>query len=244
VSAGATPAAARTREVEARRAEGDSRAGGAEDVAKAKADRTANTVASPAAPSATTPPERDTGSTAVEAASKRGPEPVAARPLPSDPKPKQAAPPTPAHQAAPAAAATTTTDVGPMLPVATTPPPPKHEKVPFWRRITMQRTGGPSLRGGSIEPLVTRIAALERQISANQATTLSRLENLEQNITRLWELEEQLTLTEVRERLAVMEANQEEIADSMHAVARNLAIVAVVLALAVAAGVFALGILL
>ena len=91
---------------------------------------------------------------------------------------------------------------------------------------------------------MTRIGALEQQISANQATTLSRLENLEQNITRLWELEEQLTLTEVRERLAVMEANQEEIADGMHAVARNLAYVAVVLALAVAAGVFALGVLL
>ena len=63
----------------------------------------------------------------------------------------------------------------------------------------MQRPGAKA-KGVSIEPIVTRIGALEQQISANQATTLSRLENLEQNITRLWELEEQLTLTEVRER--------------------------------------------
>jgi len=214
VSAGATPAAVRTREVEERRAEGET--GVVDDSEGAKSDPTA----SPAASAATAPQEGDSGAANL----------ATPRAWVTDSTPKTAEP--------------TTTDVSPMLPVATTPPPPKREKVPFWRRIAMQRSSGPALKSGSIEPLVTRIGALEQQISANHATTLSRLEHLEQNITRLWELEEQLTLTEVRERLAVMEANQEEIADSMHAVARNLAIVAVVLALAVAAGVFSVGIML
>ena len=46
-----------------------------------------------------------------------------------------------------------------------------------------------------------------------------------------------------RERLALLEANQEEIADGLHAVARNLSIIAVVLALAVGAASLGLGFL-
>jgi len=49
-------------------------------------------------------------------------------------------------------------------------------------------------------------------------------------------------VTEGRERLALLEANQEEIADGLHAVSRNLSILAVVLSLAVAAALLTLGV--
>ena len=132
------------------------------------------------------------------------------------------------------------------LPAEATPEP---ERVPFWKRIAMPRspsTAKPPQPGPlpNLDPILGRIKQLEEAMTTHQAATFGRLDSFEQNITRLWELEEQMALTEVRERLALLEANQEEIADGLHAVARNLSILAVVLALAVGAASLGLGLLL
>jgi hypothetical protein len=129
------------------------------------------------------------------------------------------------------------------------------KKMPFWKRLALplvqSASSGPhaatrsaGTRAPSLDPILTRLGALEKQIAANQSATESQLTRFEENLTRLWELEEQMTITEVRERLALLEANQEEIADGLHTVSRNLVLVAVVLAAGLAAGLLALGLLL
>jgi len=142
----------------------------------------------------------------------------------------------------------------PVVPARTEPGPdhaPGGKKLPFWKRITLPRAPGPqpaarteAARPPSLEPVLARLNALEKQLAANQAATENQLTRFEENITRLWELEEQMTLTEVRERLALLEANQEEIADSLHTVGRNLAWLAVVLAAFLAGALAGLSLLL
>ncbi len=127
---------------------------------------------------------------------------------------------------------------------------PEAERVPFWKRIAMPRATQQNTHSAppppplNLDPVLARIKQLEDALTTHQAATFGRLDNFEENITRLWELEEQMALTEVRERLALLEANQEEIADGMHAVSRNLSVLAVVIALAVAGGLFGISILL
>jgi hypothetical protein len=128
-------------------------------------------------------------------------------------------------------------------------PEPEPTRVPFWKRIAMPRTSQSTPKPTApprtnLDPVLARIRQLEEAMTTHQAATLGRLDAFEENITRLWELEEQMALTEVRERLALLEANQEEIADGLHAVSRNLAVLAVVIALAVAGGLFGISILL
>jgi len=122
----------------------------------------------------------------------------------------------------------------------------RREKVPFWKRIVLPRpiaqaTQAATGRSQSLEPILARIGALEKQLAANQSATEIHLDRFEENITRLWELEEQMTITEVRERLALLEANQEEIADGLHVIGRNVSILAIVLAIAVAATLLVAG---
>ncbi|MCH2187465.1 hypothetical protein MK280_16555 [Myxococcota bacterium] len=125
---------------------------------------------------------------------------------------------------------------------------PSGRKVPFWKRIALPRTpqpaAAPSIDRGpappNLEPILARLATLEKQLAANQVATESQLTRFEENITRLWELEDDLALNEVRERLALLEANQEEIADGLHAVGRKLVTLAVVLATGMAIGLAAL----
>jgi hypothetical protein len=124
--------------------------------------------------------------------------------------------------------------------------PKRREKLPFWKRIALPRplvqaTQAATGRSPSLEPILARLGALEKQLAANQSATETHLERFEENLTRLWELEEQMALTEVRERLALLEANQEEIADGLHLVGRNVSILAIVLAIAVAATLLGLG---
>jgi hypothetical protein len=63
------------------------------------------------------------------------------------------------------------------------------------------------------------------------------LEQFEENLTRLWELEEKLAQAEFRERLALLQANQEEIADALHTTGRNLIVLASLVGLTLAAAV-------
>jgi hypothetical protein len=122
------------------------------------------------------------------------------------------------------------------------------QRVPFWKRIAMPRSSHAEAKATppprpNLDPVLARLKQLEEAMMTHQAATLGRLDAFEDNITRLWELEEQMALTEVRERLALLEANQEEIADGLHSVSRNLSVLAVVIALAVAGGLFGISIL-
>jgi len=123
--------------------------------------------------------------------------------------------------------------------------PRPNKRTSFWKRITMPRVhtepaDKPPSPPISLEPVLNRMLGLEKQIAANQSATELRIEQFEENLTRLWELEEQLAQAEFRERLALLQANQEEIADALHTVGRNLTLLSVVLSTALVAAVLGL----
>jgi hypothetical protein len=126
--------------------------------------------------------------------------------------------------------------------------PPKREpeqRVPFWKRIHLPRAQSttPPPTPASVEPLLERLEALEKLLAESQKATIGQLEQMDENIERLLEIQDELVLSEVRERLALVEAGQVEIADGLHSVSRNLSVLSVVMALLVAAGAFALGVI-
>lgn len=110
------------------------------------------------------------------------------------------------------------------------PPPRAEQRVPFWKRLSMTRTAAPApppaaaISPDLLKPVLERIDHLTRRFEREQKALHERLDQFEHNITRLWELEEQMGLEEVRAQLAVIQANQEEIADGVHALARKVAI--------------------
>ncbi|MAI25744.1 MAG: hypothetical protein CMN75_06895 [Spirochaeta sp.] len=115
------------------------------------------------------------------------------------------------------------------------------KRASFWKRITMPRVQNeanetPPPAAISLEPVLNRMLALEKQMAANQSATELRIEQFEENLTRLWELEEKLAQAELRERLALLQANQEEIADALHTTGRNLIVLASLVGAALIAG--------
>jgi len=105
------------------------------------------------------------------------------------------------------------------------------KRVPFWKRIAMVRphveTQTPprvEIPKDLLKPAIERIDHLTRRFEREQKALHARLEEFEHNLTRLWELEERISLEEVRAQLAVMRANQEEIADGLHTLARRITI--------------------
>jgi hypothetical protein len=141
------------------------------------------------------------------------------------------------------------------VPAVRPPEPPRKQRLPFWKRIALPRkptpepmhaapVPSPPAAPTDLGPVLRQLDALEAQLRDSQRVTREQLQAFEENLTRMWQLEEQIALTEVRERLALLEASQEEIADGLHAVSRHLSILAVVLGLGLATAAFALGILL
>ena len=127
--------------------------------------------------------------------------------------------------------------------------PPRREpepRVPFWKRITLPRIQSSTAQAAtppSLEPILERLEALEKLLADSQKATIGQLEQVEENLNRLLELEDELGLSEIRERLSLVEAGQVEIADGLHSISRNLSVLTVVIALLVAAAAFSLGIL-
>ena len=141
------------------------------------------------------------------------------------------------------------------LPALRAPEPPRKPRLPFWKRIALQRkpaaerapaADAPSVAAPApdLAPVLRQLASLEKQLQDSRVVQREQLKAFEENLTRMWQLEEQIALTEVRERLALLEASQEEVADGLHAVSRNLSILAAVLGLGLATAAFSLGILL
>lgn len=118
--------------------------------------------------------------------------------------------------------------------------------MPFWKRISLPRTQSPTPppTPASVEPILERLEALEKLLADSQKATIGQLEQVDENLQRLLELEDELGLSEIRERLALVEAGQVEIADGLHSISRNLSVLTVVIALVVAATAFAMGIIL
>lgn len=118
------------------------------------------------------------------------------------------------------------------------------KRASFWKRITMPRnqpeTGeNPPDVHLSLEPVLDRMLALEKQIGANHSATEVHLQEFEEKMTRLWEAEEKLAQAEFRERLALLQANQEEIADALHTTGRNLLVLSTLVGLVLIGGVLA-----
>jgi len=135
-----------------------------------------------------------------------------------------------------------------LLPVPSPAPAPSgpSEKRPFWKRIALHRPAStrPAPAPPSLDPILQRLDELERSLASAQRATEQRLDRFEENITRLWEMEEQIGLAEVSERLALLEATQVELADAIHSVSRNLSMLAIVLASIVAVAALMAGLLL
>ncbi len=140
--------------------------------------------------------------------------------------------------------------ISPVERLPTHPKPASQElkRSSFWKRIALpfkqkdpREAQDPVAAPAplSLEPVLNRILALEKQLSANQSATEIRLEQVEENLTRLWETQDELAQTELRERLAVLQANQEEIADALHTTGRNLILLTSTVAAALAGGVLA-----
>jgi hemerythrin-like domain-containing protein len=108
----------------------------------------------------------------------------------------------------------------------------------------LQSSPAPPATPPSLEPILERLEALEKLLADSQKATIGQLEQLEENLNRLLELEDELGLSEIRERLSLVEAGQVEIADGLHSISRNLSVLTVVIALLVAAAAFSLGVLL
>ncbi len=102
---------------------------------------------------------------------------------------------------------------------------------PFWKRLSMGRPHAEPQAPQSapipkdlLKPAIERIDHLTRRFEREQKALHERLDEFEHNLTRLWELEEQMGMEEVRAQLAVMRANQEEIADALYALTKRVAV--------------------
>jgi len=118
----------------------------------------------------------------------------------------------------------------PALREAPHPDEPKRRR-PFWKRIAMARPAAEpqaqpqvAIPPDLLKPALERIDHLTRRFEREQKALHERLDEFEHNLTRLWELEEQMGMEEVRAQLAVMRANQEETADAVHALAKRVTI--------------------
>jgi hypothetical protein len=120
------------------------------------------------------------------------------------------------------------------------------ERIPFWKRVAMYRpeTALTTPPAAAVEAVAERMAGLEQRLSARDEELARRLDRFEENITRLWEIEEQMSLNELREKLAFIQANQEEIADGLHALSRNATFLTAALVLLAAGAALAVAALL
>jgi len=121
--------------------------------------------------------------------------------------------------------------------------PAENKKVSFWRRIALPRTAA---RGStptpSLESLLERVHALERQSATHQALTEERLARAEHALGQIRGRDPEAALNALRERLAGLEIDQSESEEALARATRGVKILntllATALALAVGAAVF------
>ena len=117
-------------------------------------------------------------------------------------------------------------------------PAPEEKKKPFWRRIALTRPASENPTTTSLEPILARLAALEREFQAYQRESEDRLARSERIVRRLEEHSRQVSLLEIRRRFEGLEIDQAEAEESLDAARRSLTGLAglAILALLSAAG--------
>ena len=111
----------------------------------------------------------------------------------------------------------------------------------FWQRITLRGRQDPS-KDDRHEILMSRLSDLESRLSESQSAIESRIAQLDQRLTQVWEVEEQLSyLLEIQEILTGLREHQRELGERVRSNRRTLnLLVAALLATAVAITALAL----
>jgi hypothetical protein len=146
--------------------------------------------------------------------------------------------------------ASSATEPEPGSAVVPVPGAPRHQLPPdgssragisLWQRIALRGRQGLS-KTDRHEILMSRLSELERQLAETRSAVESRITKLDQRLTQVWEVEEQLSyLLEIQEILTGLREHQRELADRVASNRRTLKLlVAALLATAVAIAVLAL----
>lgn len=115
------------------------------------------------------------------------------------------------------------------------------EKRPsFWRRIAMARGPAEGLSADALNSALERVQRLENQLTTQHASTDERLARCENAVHEIWDRERQVSLAQLRERLAGLEADQTAAEEALRRANRGLrwlgALLALTVGCAVAAG--------
>ena len=117
---------------------------------------------------------------------------------------------------------------------------PAAEKRPsIWRRIALAR--GPN-EGPSTEALnsaLERVQRLENQITTQHASTDERLARCESAVHEIWDRERQVSLAQLRERLAGLETDQAAAEEALRRAHRGLRWLGALLTLTAGCGIAA-----
>lgn len=166
---------------------------------------------------------------------------------PDNPYPPQRTPePSPplsrfAHLGTPGHSTTPSLDTSSAPSAPHTPAPER--RLPFWRRITQVKPPQPEARI-SAEALLERLHWLETRLAADRAHDDERLARTEQALREIEERQKQVSLAELREKLAGLEVDQTEAEEAFLEATRKLKWMGALLGVSTAMGASALVLLL
>jgi hypothetical protein len=111
----------------------------------------------------------------------------------------------------------------------------------FWQRLTQRGRQDPS-QTDRHDILLSRLSELENRLSETRSAIEGRIGELDQRLTQVWEVEEQLSfLIEIQETLTGLQEHQRELRDGVRSNRRTLnLLVAALMATAVAIAALAL----
>ena len=117
---------------------------------------------------------------------------------------------------------------------------PVAEKRPsFWRRISLARGPAEGVSTDALDSTLERVQRLENQITTQNASTDERLARCENAVHEIWDRERQVSLAQLRERLAGLEADQAAAEEALRSANRGLRWLGALLALTVGCGIAA-----
>lgn len=141
--------------------------------------------------------------------------------------------------------------------------PDPRERKSFWRRISIGRKSQetsiqrlpaatpqhvpapPPAELAILEPLLQALVSVEAKLERSHVELSSRLENVDQRLTQLWEIDEQLgTLSDLQEGIGHLADSQHRLEQAQAKNARTLRGIAILLVLGAAAAAFMISMLL
>jgi len=117
--------------------------------------------------------------------------------------------------------------------------PASEKRPPFWRRIALTRAPAAGPSAEALESALERLRRLETQLAAGHASTDDRLARCEHALREIWDRERQVSLAELRERLAGLEADQTAAEDALRRATRGLQVLGALLVVTMTCGVAA-----